>query len=157
MDGEFRRKAVEGISEGDLFTFSRTFTREDTLAFGDLTMDYNPVHYDERWSEAKGFDALCCHGMLVSSMICLFGGQVGWLATGMDLKFFKPVYFGDTITCEMTVVSLTDNGKATAEARFHNQRGEQVGLSILSGYLPTGSDKELLGRFLDEGDPTNKP
>lgn len=29
---------------------------------------------------------MICHGLLVGGMICEFGGQVGWLASGMDFK-----------------------------------------------------------------------
>ncbi len=50
---------------------------EKTEYFGDITRDYNPVHYDFRWVEAKGFKGLICHGLIVGSMICEFGGQVG--------------------------------------------------------------------------------
>jgi acyl dehydratase len=68
--------------------------QEETETFGDLTRDYNPVHYDHRWVRGKGYKDLICHGLLVGSMICEFGGQVGWLATGMNFKFTRAVYPG---------------------------------------------------------------
>ena len=86
-----RLNVVQGIQPGDSFSYTRTSTRDDTNAFGDLTRDYNPVHYDSRWTDLKGFKGLICHGLLVGSMICEFGGQAGWLATGMNFKFIKPV------------------------------------------------------------------
>ena len=98
MTNPIRQKAIEGLKERASFTYSRSFTQKETEIFGDLTRDYNPVHYDLRWVEAKGFKGLICHGLIVGSMICEFGGQVGWLATGMNFKFIKPVYFGDMIT-----------------------------------------------------------
>ncbi len=92
MPNPMRQRAVEGLNAGDTFTYSRTFTREETVSFGDMTRDYNPIHYDLRWAEAKGFKGLICHGLLVGSMICEMGGQVGWLATGMKFNYIKPVY-----------------------------------------------------------------
>ena len=88
-----RKLASEGLKKGDQFSYNRVFTKEETLLFGDMTKDYNPVHYDKGWAQNKGFKDLICHGLLVGSMICEFGGQVGWLATGMNFKFINPVYF----------------------------------------------------------------
>ncbi len=156
MPNPMRLRAVEGLKQGQSFTYSRTFNQQDTLLFGDMTRDYNPVHYDPRWSEAKGFKGLICHGLLVGSMICEFGGQVGWLATGMRFNYLKPVYFGDTVTCTITITRIEDSGRAEAEAFFTNEAGEQVCTALLTGRLPLEADRELLKQIVDEGDPTNK-
>ena len=84
MPNHIRQQAIEGLKENDSFTYSRTFNQKETEYFGDITRDYNPVHYDLRWVKVKGFKGLICHGLIVGSMICEFGGQVGWLATGMN-------------------------------------------------------------------------
>ena len=156
MPNPIRTKAIQGLNVGDVFSFRRTFTEAETLAFGDLTRDYNPVHYDSRWAEGKGFKGLICHGLLVGSMICEFGGQVGWLATGMEFKFLKPVCFGDTIRCTLTITRIGQGGRAEAEASFTNQGGEQVGQAHLTGRLPMAQERDLLGQMVSENDPTNK-
>jgi acyl dehydratase len=156
MPNPIRQKAIEGLKEQASFTYSRSFTQNETEAFGDLTRDYNPVHYDSRWVQAKGFNGLICHGLIVGSMICEFGGQVGWLATGMTFKFIKPVYFGDTITCSITIEKIEDNGRAEAEAVFTNQHDEQVCYASLTGRLPLGHERAILRQMVAEGDPTNK-
>lgn len=156
MPNPMRLRAIEGLKAGDSFVLKRTFTREETHIFGDITRDYNPVHYDGRWAEAKGFSGLICHGLLVGSMICEFGGQVGWLATGMNFKFIKPVYFGDTITCRVTLSKIAASGRAEAEAIFTNGAGEQVGFSHMTGRIPVEKDCRLLERMVREGDLTNK-
>jgi acyl dehydratase len=148
--------AVNGLKTGDSFSYQRVFTQKEAESFGDLTRDYNPVHYDSRWTEKKGYNGLICHGLLVGSMICEFGGQVGWLATGMDFKFIKPVYFGDAIQCAITITGLEENGRTEAEAIFTNQEGDQVCHAILKGLLPLKHEQELLKQMIDEGDPTNK-
>ena len=156
MPNPIRVNAVQGLTEGDSFSITRTFTEADTLAFGDLTRDYNPVHYDPRWTSQKNMQGLICHGLLVGSMICEFGGQVGWLATGMDFKFLKPVYFDDTIRCTVTITRIDEHMRAEAEATFTNQKNEQVGRAYLTGRLPTVTERDLLQQMLSENDPTNK-
>ena len=156
MPNPIRQQTIQGLQAGDTFTMTRTFTREETERFGDLTRDYNPVHYDSRWTDAKGFPGLICHGLLVGSMICEAGGQIGWLASGMRFRFLKPVYFGDTITCTLTVVSLQENGRAEAEAEFVNQNGMPVGSATLSGLVPSPAERRLLETMVAEGDPTNR-
>src|SRR5215510_13640451 len=63
-----REKAVAGLKRGDSFTVSRTFTQHDTLAFADIGRDYNPVHFDQRFAEAKSF--------MAGFAIRLFDGEV---------------------------------------------------------------------------------
>ena len=104
----------------------------------------------------KGFKGLICHGLLVGSMICEFGGQVGWLATGMNFKFIKPVYFGDTIQCSIKITRIKENGSAEAEALFTNQDTEQVCYAKLTGRLPQRRERDLLRQMINEDDPTNK-
>lgn len=156
MTNPIRMKALNGLKPGDSFSYKRSFTRQETESFGDLTRDYNPVHYEPRWTKTKGYQDMICHGLLVGSMICEFGGQVGWLATGMDFKFIKPVYFGDMIKCTITITRLEENGRAEAEAVFTNQDGDQVCHALLKGLLPLEDEQELLKQMIDEGDPTNK-
>lgn len=156
MPNPIRQQTAATLSEGNTFTFARTFTQSETEAFGDLTRDYNPVHYEPRWAKEKGFKGLICHGLLIGSMICEVGGQAGWLATGMNFKFIRPVYFGDTITCRMVIKKVDPSGRAAAEATFTNQEEEQVGYAHLTGIIPVGTDKVLLAKMIAEGDPTNE-
>ena len=97
-----------------------------------------------------------CHGLLVGSMICEFGGQVGWLATGMDFKFIRPVYFGDTITCKIQITKIEASGRAEAEAELSNQSAELICRAYLTGRIPMTPEKAVLEEMVAEGDPTNK-
>ena len=89
-------------------------------------------------------------------MICEFGGQVGWLATGMNFKFIKPVYFGDTITCTITLTKIEDSGRSEAEAILTNEANEQVCYAHLTGRLPLDHEREVLRLMVEEGDSANK-
>jgi 3-hydroxybutyryl-CoA dehydratase len=152
---ELRRRAIQGLKAGDTFEISRTFTREDTVAFGALTRDYNPVHHEPRFAQDKGFSGIVCHGLLTGSMICEVGGQIAWLATGMSFHFRRPVYPEDTIACRLVITEIDERGRARATATFTNQHGEQVATAELTGYLPTRRGREILAEMVAEGDPTN--
>jgi 3-hydroxybutyryl-CoA dehydratase len=151
-----RKKAIAGLKRGDSFAVSRTFTEQDTMAFADISRDYNPVHFDHRFAEAKNFHGRICHGLLVASLLTEIGGQIGWLASGMNFRFKKPVYFGDTIECRFTIVELDDRNRAKAEAVFKNQQDEIVIEAHLTGILPDFPEKRVMEVMMAEGDPTNK-
>ena len=141
---EIRKKAAAGLKAGDTFAVVRKFTKKETESFGDITRDYNPVHYDRRFAEAKKLNGLICHGLLVAGMITEIGGQIGWLASGMDFRFRKPVYFEDTITCTFTITEINEKGKAKGEAVYRNQDGAVVIEATLKGILPGSKEKEIL-------------
>lgn len=153
---DIRKKAVEGINVGDVFTITRTFSETDMIQFADITKDYNPVHFDDRFAATKQFTGRICHGLMVASMLTQIGGQIGWLASRMDFRFKKPVYFGDSITCSLAITKIDPNGRAEAEARFENQDGVSVLEALLAGIVPQASEKRVLEMMMAEGDPTNK-
>lgn len=151
-----RQKAIAGMKRGDSFAVSRTFTEQDTIAFADISRDYNPVHFDHSFAEVKNFHDRICHGLLVASMLTEIGGQIGWLASGMNFRFKKPVYFGDTIECCFTITELDDRNRAKAEAVFKNQKNEIVIEAHVTGIIPDLPEKRVMEVMVAEGDPTNK-
>lgn len=151
-----RKKTVQGLMAGDTFVVKRTFTETDMHMFADITRDYNPVHFNENFAAAKKFNGKICHGLLAASIITEIGGQIGWLASGMDFRFKKPVYFNDTITCHFTITSIDENGRAVAEAVYKNQKDTVVLEAVITGILPNMLERDILSQMMDEGDPTNK-
>jgi len=131
-----RKKAVGGLEAGDTFSVSRTFSELDVIQFADISRDYNPVHFDERFSKVKNFDNRICHGLLVASLLTEIGGQIGWLASGMSFEFKKPVYFGDTIRCDFTITEMDAKGRAKAEVVFTNNNDIIVLEAVLTGIVP---------------------
>jgi len=151
-----RKKAISGLKRGDSFAVSRTFTEQDTMDFADITRDYNLVHFDHRFAKVKNFPGRICHGLLVGSLLTEIGGQIGWLASGMNFHFKKPVYFGDTVECCFTITELDDRNRAKAEAVFKNQRDEIVIKAYLTGNIPGSPEKRVMEVVMAEGDSTNK-
>ena len=145
---EIRQKTIQGLITGDSFTVTRTFTESDTNIFADITRDYNPVHFDERFAAAKNFDGKICHGLLAASIITEIGGQIGWLATGMDFRFKQPVYFKDTITCIFTITSIDKNRRAIAEVIYKNQDDTVVLEGVITGILPDSQERDILSQMV---------
>ena len=153
---KIRLQAIQGLTVGQKLKVTRTFTEKDMLRFGDISRDYNPVHYDTRFAATKSFDDRICHGLLVAGMLTEIGGQIGWLASGMNFRFKKPVYFGDTIECVLTINQIDAAGKAHASARYYNQNGEEVLSADLYGILPGDKERQVMNAMVSEGDPTNR-
>jgi 3-hydroxybutyryl-CoA dehydratase len=151
-----REKAIAGLKRGDSFAVSRTFTDHDTMVFADISRDYNPVHFDDRFAELKNFHSRICHGLLVAGLITEIGGQIGWLASEMNFRFKKPVYFGDTIECCLTITEIDDRNRAKAEAVFKNQKDEIVLEALLAGIIPGLPERRVMQAMIAEGDLTNK-
>lgn len=150
-----RRKTIAGLAAGDAFTISRSFTEQDTIAFAQVSGDYNPVHFDDRFAETKSFRGRVCQGLLVGGLLTEIGGQIGWLASGMNFRFRKPVYFGDTIECRFLITEIDDRNRAKAQAVFKNQHDEIVLEAEVMGVVPGVPERRVLEQMIAEGDPTN--
>jgi len=125
-----RQKAIGGIKVGDSFTVKRTFT--------------------------ETVNGRICHGLLVAGMLTEIGGQCGWLASVMNFRFKKPVYFGDTIECKLTIFEIDEKGRSRAAAVYQNQDGVIVLEADLEGILPGVAEREVLSAMVRQADPTNK-
>lgn len=150
-----RERAAEGLQVGDRFTLVRCFTDDDICQFAQVSRDYNPVHCDARYAELRRFNAPIAHGLLTASLVTEIGGQIGWLATGMNFAFKRPVYAGEPITCHWLVTDIDERGHATAEINLLNAEGITVLEATTTGVLPGPDERERLKQMLAEGDPTN--
>ena len=153
---EIRHRTIQGFQVGDTFTISRRFTEVGMMTFADVTRDYNAVHFNSQFSEAKNFKDRICHGLLVGSLLTEIGGQIGWLASVMNFRFKQPVYFGETITCRFTITDIDERLRAKAEAVYFNQDGNLVLEAELKGILPDAVERRILNDMVTGGDPTNK-
>lgn len=145
---DIRRRTVAGLKAGDTFVITRTFTETEVDAFSGVTRDHNPIHSSTRFVALKGFKGRICHGLLVGGMLTEVGGQIGWLASGMNFRFKKPVYFNDTITCRFTLTRVDEKNRAEAEAVFTNQQAQVVLEASLFGVLPNTEERQVLKDLL---------
>jgi acyl-CoA thioesterase FadM len=89
-------------------------------------------------------------------MISEIGGQIGWLASEMRFRFIRPVYIGETVSCNMTITRVDSRGRAEAEAKFRNGESVVVLEALLKGMLPGPRELDVMTAMVREGDPTNK-
>jgi 3-hydroxybutyryl-CoA dehydratase len=147
---DIREKTIEGLRVGDTFTASRTFLEQDIIDFADMTRDYNPVHFDERFIRAKKLRGRICHGLLVGSLVTEIGGQIGFYASKLDFRFKKPVYSGETITCTLTISARNERNLAEAKAVCRNTGSEIVLEAFLQGYVPNQQEREILRSIMED-------
>ncbi|MFC3039767.1 MaoC family dehydratase N-terminal domain-containing protein [Virgibacillus xinjiangensis] len=113
------------LQAGDVFTFERTFTMEDVELFTKVSGDEGSHHVipDEQ-------GRLVIQGLLTATLPTKIGGDHNVLARSVNFRFLRPVYTGDTITCEVAIEKLekqNDNRKyLLASFQCINQREKKV-------------------------------
>ncbi|WP_135826188.1 FAS1-like dehydratase domain-containing protein [Halorussus ruber] len=92
--------------EGDTHRFERSFTPEEVRQFADLSGDEQSRHL-----EPDDEGRLLVHGLLTATMPTKIGGELEVLGRSMAFDFHRPVYTGETLTCEMEIdtVSVRDD------------------------------------------------
>jgi 3-hydroxybutyryl-CoA dehydratase len=121
------RVAPAGVHGGLKTWFRRTLTEGDVAMFIGATWDINPLHTDEVYASHSRFGRRIVPGLLIASLLTHLGGLWGFLATRMDFRFLAPVFIGETITAEGTVVELDeDRHWVRLQCACRNETGQAV-------------------------------
>lgn len=116
-------------------TLGRTITETDVVVHAGQTGDFYPHHMDAEWCKTQEFGQRVAHGTLTFSVaVGMTAGTVNPVAFsyGYDkLRFIKPVFIGDTITCKVTISDKRGHkrpghGIVVEHLDVMNQRGEVV-------------------------------
>lgn len=103
-------KSIQEIQLGDAASFQKTISETDVYLYAGITGDINPAHINEMEAKDSMFKARIAHGMLTAGLVSAVLGVhlpgPGTIYLGQELKFTAPVYFGDTIKAEATVVEI---------------------------------------------------
>ena len=104
-----------------VLTAPRSVTKDDVMAFVELSGDDNPMHTDAEFAQNTPIGQCVAHGLLVLSIATGLSARTGHL-TGTALAFLgvenwrfnAPVFFGDSIRLRWTVLEkrLTSDGGA---------------------------------------------
>lgn len=118
------------LKAGDIITFERTFTIEDVEMFTKVSGDEGTHHMTP---DEEG--RLVIQGLLTATLPTKVGGDHNVLARTMNFEFFRPVFTGDKIICDVTIEKY--------EKQDHNR------MSIMASFLCTNHlDKVVLrGEF----------
>jgi len=108
----------EDFVVGDIYEHrpGRTITETDNIWFTLLTMNTHPLHFDNAYAEKSEFGKALVNSCLTLSMVVGMSvndvsqkavGNLGW----DNIKLTKPVFVGDTIYAESTVISKRESAK----------------------------------------------
>ncbi|CAH8713275.1 MaoC family dehydratase N-terminal domain-containing protein [Paenibacillus thiaminolyticus] len=121
------------IQINDVFTWERTFTKEDVLEFGRISGDQGSHHVEP---DERG--RVMVQGLLTASIGTKIGGDLNYIAREMISEFIRPVFTGDTITCEVTLTKieqLEGFKKIELKSVYRNQHGKEVLIGSSHGII----------------------
>jgi len=112
------------VKVGDVTSWTRTFTAEDIQLFNQVSGDEGVHHVlpDEQ-------GRLMVHGLLTATIPTKIGGDMNFIAREMMFQFHRPVFAGDKIQCEATIVELQPSDQylnLRTEFVCRNQNGKEV-------------------------------
>ena len=119
------------LAVGQSENFTVTVTQEMMEDFYRLTGDDSPIHRSEEYAAGRGYPGRVVYGMLGASFFSTLAGVYlpgeHCLLHGVEAKFARPVFIGDTLTVKGTVTEVNDTFKEiTVRAEIFNQEGKKV-------------------------------
>jgi 3-hydroxybutyryl-CoA dehydratase len=127
----------DDIQIGRKHRIERVVTARDVDAFGQLSGDLNPLHMDEEFARRTPFKQRVVHGLFTGALVSTTHTQLtgpGFAYVGQELKFLGPVFIGDRLNVEVTVVGKKDAKRILIlDTVVSTQGGKKVlaGLSAL--------------------------
>ena len=112
------------MKPGDVISWERTFTEADIRLFNKVSGDQG-VHHVTPDDQGR----LMVHGLLTATVPTKIGGDMNFIAREMRFQFRRPVFAGDTVRCDVTVVELEPGEQYTnvrTEFVCRNQHGKEV-------------------------------
>jgi 3-hydroxybutyryl-CoA dehydratase len=106
-------------------------TEQMVRKYGEVSGDFNPIHFEDRAATEKGFPAKIIHGMLsmaIASNLVEPFLQEGYWVKSYEMKFRAPVLVGETITIEGTIASM-EKESASIDIVVSSQTYPQVAKS----------------------------
>ncbi len=101
---------IDDLTPGMSASYSRTVTGDDIQKFGEVSGDFNPVHFDDEYAKTTIFRGRIAHGLLTAGYISTVLGTklpgAGAIFMGATIRFKAPVRIGDLVTATCTVREL---------------------------------------------------
>ena len=115
-------------------SFTVTVTEGMMAAFEAITGDCSPIHVDADYAKGRGYPGRVVYGMLGASFFSTLAGVYlpgeHCLLHGVECKFAKPIFIGDTLTVTGTVPNASE-----AVAVITNQDGKRVTRGVIRAGL----------------------
>lgn len=128
------------MTPGVCESFTVTVTAEMMAAFEGITGDVSPIHIDADYAQKRGYPGRVVYGMLCAGFFSTLAGVYlpgeHCLLHGVECKFAKPVFIGDTLTITGTVLGVSEAvQEAEIKAVITNQDGKRVTRGIIKAGL----------------------
>ncbi len=118
-----RHPADADLFAGKTVSHTKTLTDMHTLFFGLVSLDFNPLHFNEELARGTRFGGRIAHGFHTAS---LFSGVLAELAPWcvylqQEMEFTAPVRPGDRVTATGTIEDIDPKGVIRVALTCTNQ------------------------------------
>ena len=113
-----------------------TITGKMVSAFAALSGDRSPIHVDDDFARASGYDGRLAHGALLAALTSSVVGMdlpgKGWVLQEIAFRFRRPVYLGDALEVRVEAREYFDSvGVLQLAVKIRNQHGELAATGML--------------------------
>ena len=132
--------ATETFTVGQTFIYEQVIDDKMVCAFAEVSGDRNPIHLDDAVAKTSKFGQRIAHGAILFALISKVFGMdmpgVGTVYLSQTCNFKLPVFLGDTVTLEATIVELLPKSIARISTVITKQTGEVVMDGVAEVKLP---------------------
>lgn len=132
--------AVPTFAVGQKCTYTQLVDDKLVHGFADLTGDHNPIHENDEFAKKTKFGQRIAHGGILFGIISKVLGMdmpgVGTVYLSQLVNFKAPVFIGDTVTLEATIVEILPKAVAKISCVITKQTGDVVMDGISEVKLP---------------------
>jgi len=111
---EFTGYKYEDLKIGMSHETVHEITADDIQRFAEVSGDFNPLHMSDEYAATTMFERRIAHGALTASYISgILGNNLpgpGAVFVGLNMRFRRPVYIGDTVTARAEIAEKIDRG-----------------------------------------------
>lgn len=111
---EFTGYKFEDLEIGMAHETVHTITADDIQRFAEVSGDHNPLHMSDEYAATTMFERRIAHGALTASYISgILGNNLpgpGAVFVGLNMRFRRPVYIGDTVIARAEIAEKIERG-----------------------------------------------
>jgi len=149
-----KTNTVIQLRPGQYAEATHQINEEESAIYAHIVGDLNPLHFDSTFAAETRIGKKIAPGILLAGYISgIIGTQLpgaGTLYEAQTLSFLRPVFYGDTVTTRVEILSVDMiRNRAWLKTRCTNQDGECV-LEGTSVVLPQRSDIMRLSAILPQ-------
>ena len=131
---------VEPFKVGQTCTYEQVIDDKLVHAFADLSGDHNAIHVDDAVAKTSRFGQRIAHGAILFGIISKVLGMdmpgLGTVYLSQTCNFKLPVFIGDKVKLEATIIELLPKSIANISTVVTKQTGEIVMDGVAQVKLP---------------------